>query len=73
MQWDETGGPRSEDCDGYAPWAFMGTDRFERCPQFLWHQAVQPDDYYEQARLWDLPYSHDDFIDPNQGFGTGAE
>lgn len=69
IQWDEMRGPRPEDRAGYAPWDFMGTDRHERYPQFLWHDWAQPDDYAEQAQQWGLPYNWEDFSDPNQGFG----
>jgi hypothetical protein len=69
MRWDEREGPRPDDRNGYAPWDFMGTDRCERYPGFLWHNSARPGDYYELARQWDLPYGVDDFLDPNQGFG----
>jgi hypothetical protein len=32
LRWDETTGPRPDDRDGYAPWAFMGTDRYVAMP-----------------------------------------
>ena len=63
------GGSAPDDRDGYAPWDFMGTDRRKRYPQFLWHDSAEPDDYHELARHWGLPYRHEDFVDPNQGFG----
>ena len=70
VRWDKIVGPRPGDRDGYAPWGFMGTDRCERCPRFLSHDSTQPDDYHELARQWGLPYRHEDFVDPNQGFGS---
>ena len=72
-RWDHIVGPRPDDRNGYAPWDFMGTDRGERYPQFLWHHAAPPDGYFAQAQEWGLPYSHDDFVDPNQGFGAEAQ
>jgi hypothetical protein len=71
MRWDEIQAPRPDDRNGFAPWDFMGTDRCERYPGFLWHDSAQPADYHQLAEQWGLPYSHDDFIDPNQGFGGG--
>lgn len=73
LRWDAARGPRPDDRDGYAPWEFMGTDRGVRYPGFLWHDSSQPEDYYHQAREWGLPYSRADFLDPNQGFGSGPE
>ena len=73
MQWDEIHGLRPHDRVGYAPWDFMGTDRHERYPQFLWHDWARADDYSQQAQQWDLPYTTEDFIDPNQGFGSMPE
>jgi hypothetical protein len=73
MQWDEIHGLRPDDRAGYAPWEFMGTDRHERYPQFLWHDWARADDYSQQAQQWDLPYTMEDFIDPNQGFGGMPE
>jgi hypothetical protein len=70
VRWDEMVGPRPADRNGYAPWDFMGTDRCERYPQFLWHDSAQPNDYHELARQWGLSYGHEDFVDPNQGFGS---
>lgn len=58
--------PMPEDRTGYALWTLMGTDRCERSPFFLWHDWCQPEDYYAVARAWELPYSLDDFADPNQ-------
>jgi hypothetical protein len=70
VRWDEVMGPRPDDRAGYAPWKFMGTDRCERYPQFLWHDSARPNDYHELARQWELPYALGDFVDPNQGSGT---
>ncbi len=71
LRWDEQRGPRPDDRNGYAPWDFMGTDRCERYPQFLWHDSATPEDYCHRAREWGLPYDLADFLDPNQGFGSG--
>jgi hypothetical protein len=70
MRWDEERGLRPDDRNGYAPWDFMGFDRRERYPQFLWHDWAPPDEYHQQAQRWGLPYALDDFHDPNQGFGA---
>jgi hypothetical protein len=70
LRWDEIVGSRPDDRNGYAPWDFMGTDRCERYPRFLWHNSANPSDYHELARQWGLPYGQDDFVDPNQGFGS---
>ena len=70
LRWDEIIGPHSYDRDAYAPWDFMGTDRCERYPQFLWHDSAGPEAYHELAQTWELPYGLDDFLDPNQGFGN---
>ena len=70
--WDECHGQRPGDRDGYAPWDFMGTDRCTKYPSYLWHDSATPEDYSRCARQWGLPYSEQDFSDPNQGFGNGT-
>jgi hypothetical protein len=70
VQWDKARGLRPSDRDGYAPWEFMGTDRCRRYPQFLWHDSASPEDYHRLACEWGLAYSMEDFLDPNQGFGS---
>lgn len=62
--------PSPPDRNGYALWTLMGTDRCERSPYFLWHDSCNPDDYWVQSKAWDLPYTRNDFLDPNQGRGT---
>jgi hypothetical protein len=63
--------PMSDDRNGYALWTLLGTDRCERSPNFLWHDSCGPEDYLAVSRDWGLPYTLEDFIDPNQGAGTG--
>jgi hypothetical protein len=60
-------GPRPANRDGYAVWPFMGTDRCARSDNFLWHDWATSEDYSAQARRLGLPYSVDDFRDPNAG------
>jgi hypothetical protein len=63
--------PMAEVCNGYALWKLLGTDRSEPSPDFLWHDSCGPQAYGELALEWDLPYTLDDFNDPNQGHGSG--
>lgn len=73
VAWDEEQrGPRPDDRNGYAPWDFMGTDRCTKYAGYLWHDSATPREYHGLSRLWDLPYSEQDFIDPNQGLGNGT-
>ncbi len=65
--------PMSDQRNGYALWTLMGTDRGERSPFYLWHDGSAPQDYLALAREWGLSYQLDDFLDPNQGAGTGAD
>jgi hypothetical protein len=65
--YDRVTGPRPPDRDGYAPWAFMGTDRCARSGRFLWHDAATPQDYADLARRWGLPYTAGDYADPDAG------
>ena len=55
---------------GYAVWPFMGTDRATSYPGFLWHNSALPEKYARVAQSWGLPYTADDFADPNQGGGV---
>lgn len=70
LQFDERIGARPSDRCGYAPWAFMGTDRRARYDQFLWHDSANASDYANLAREWGLPYTVGDFANPNMGFGN---
>jgi hypothetical protein len=63
--------PMSDDRNGYALWTLLGTDRCERSPFFLWHDSSGPEEYLVVSREWGLPYTLEDFADPNQGGGTG--
>jgi hypothetical protein len=60
-----------DDRNGYALWPLLGTDRCEPSPHFLWHDCCAPADYLAMAQQWRLPYSLEDFTDPNDGAGTG--
>jgi hypothetical protein len=62
--------PMSDDRNGYALWTLLGTDRCERSPHFLWHDSCAPEHYLAVAREWGLPYTLEDFADPNQGAGV---
>lgn len=53
-------------------WPILGRGRLERRLEFLWHDTDTPVDYARVARLWDLPYGVEDFVDPNMGEGDGA-
>jgi hypothetical protein len=64
--------PMPPDRAGYALWPLMGTDRCERSAAFLWHDSCGPQDYHAVAREWGLPYTPDDFADPNQAAGNGT-
>jgi hypothetical protein len=64
--------PAPAERNGYALWALMGIDRCARSPYFLWHDGSGPKDYLEVARSWNLPYTLEDFVDPNQGAGPGT-
>ena len=65
--------PLPPDRRGYAPWAWMGTDRCYASPSagYLWHNSHPPTMYAQQAQTWGLPYTNADFEDPNQRFGLG--
>jgi hypothetical protein len=63
--------PMPADRNGYALWTLMGTDRCERASHFLWHDFAGPQDYFQLAKEWGLPYQFGDFSDPNEGAGTG--
>jgi hypothetical protein len=64
--------PLPDDRAGYALWTLLDTDRRQRSPFFLWHDSAKPSDYLEAARSWNLPYTLEDFVDPNQGAGPGS-
>jgi hypothetical protein len=49
----------------------MGNDRMKKSDAYLWHDANNAADYVQQAQQWSLPYSFDDFKDPNEGQGIG--
>jgi len=68
-QWRDSH-PMSDDRNGYALWALLGTDRCERSSSFLWHDSCGPEDYLALAQSWNLPYTLDDFVNPNQGAGV---
>jgi hypothetical protein len=63
--------PRPADRDGYAPWGLMLESRIARAPGFLWHDRDEPVDYCRMASAFGLPYTVEDFNDPNQGRGSG--
>jgi hypothetical protein len=58
---------------GYAPWGLMGEDRCSPAPagSHLWHDCHLPQVYADVSKEWGLPYSVEDFGDPNQGEGNG--
>ncbi len=60
-------GQRPREQNGYAVWAFMGTDRCARTDNFLWHDWAAPRDYAARALEMGLPYTENDFRDPNAG------
>lgn len=62
---DAAVGPRPRERDGYAIWPFMGTDRRARSENFLWHDWASHEDYGARAKALGLPYSADDFRNPN--------
>lgn len=51
---------------GYALWDIMGSDRVQyRGSNFLWHDSHRPNEYAALANAWGLPYSANDFANPN--------
>ena len=67
----QKGNPVPEERRGYAPWTLMGTCRQSKYPTRLWHDSEQPVEYGRLAQEWGLPYSEEDFVDPNMGTGPG--
>jgi hypothetical protein len=63
--------PVPEERRGYAPWALMGTCRQSKYPTRMWHDSEHPVEYGRLAQEWGLPYSEEDFVDPNMGTGPG--
>lgn len=63
--------PITPDKNGYAFWDIMGNDRMKKSGNYLWHDANKAIDYAQQAEQWSLPYSLDNFKDPNEGQGIG--
>lgn len=66
-------GHRPKNREGYAVWAFMGTDRRARSADYLWHDAAEPADYHAVAVGWGLKYDAADFANPNMGHGVKPE
>lgn len=69
-EYDARVGQRPPDKNGYAVWEWMGGDRRARSENFLWHNCAQPRDYHALGKQWGLPYSPEDYADPNAGFGN---
>ena len=67
----QKGNPVPEERRGYAPWTLMGTCRQSKYPTRLWHDSEHPVEYGRLAQEWGLPYSEEDFVDPNMGTGPG--
>lgn len=65
--------PRENDCNAYAVWDIMDERRVTKRADLLWHDSDEPLDYARASHLYGLPYSLDDFLDTNQGFGIGDE
>ena len=63
--------PTTPERNGYAFWSLMGNDRMRKSSNYLWHDANSTADYAQQATQWSLPYSVNDFVDPNGGQGIG--
>ncbi|HET6249859.1 MAG TPA: hypothetical protein VFE47_19370 [Tepidisphaeraceae bacterium] len=56
--------------DGYAFRELMETDRCQRQPGFLLYDPASAEDYLAMAQEWGLGNRREDFVDPNQGFGS---
>jgi hypothetical protein len=52
---------RSDNCYGFSDWPILGLSRKHRTPGTLWHDNAAPEDYYELAREYELPYGLSDF------------
>lgn len=63
--------PIREERRGYPPWTLLGRSRCEKSETHLWHDANPPEDYAALATEWGLPYTAEDFRDPNGGQGNG--
>lgn len=53
----------------FTDWPLMGLGRAEKVPGVLWHDSHSPRDYWTLAQEFNLPYTLQDFLDPNMGYG----
>ena len=53
----------------FTDWPLLGLGRAEKVPGVLWHDSHTPRDYWELAQTFELPYTLDEFTDPNMGYG----
>lgn len=58
-----------ENKSGFIDWYLMGLGRCHKIENVLWHDANGAADYYQLSQTYNLPYSFNDFIDPNMGYG----
>ena len=63
--------PRDHGPDSYGVWQWLGHNRKQRHPSWLWHQADTLLDYHRLSQAYGLSYRHEDFADPNMGYGQG--
>jgi hypothetical protein len=54
---------------GFTDWPLMGLGRAETVPGVLWHDSHGAKDYWELAQEFNLPYTLQEFADPNMGYG----
>ena len=58
---------KPEHINGYATWNFMPPSRIKTSTNYLWHDSHSRFDYYKLSQEYGLPYTEEDFADPNRG------
>jgi len=53
----------------FTDWPLLGLGRAVKVPGVLWHDSHGAKDYWELAQEFNLPYSLQEFEDPNMGHG----
>jgi hypothetical protein len=53
----------------FTDWPLLGLGRAEKVPGILWHDSHTANDYWALAQEFNLPYTAQEFSDPNMGYG----
>jgi hypothetical protein len=53
----------------FTEWPLMGLGRGQKTQNILWHDSHTAKDYWELSQQLNLPYSLEQFQDPNMGYG----